>query len=97
MTTEALVPAAAEPAIVTAGGGEIILPQVIVDGGAGGGGEVPGILRGGGSPTRGRGRRTGWPWGSFSGRARREASGCATSRHSTSPPTFGPTPDRSPR
>ena len=31
MTTEALVPAAAEPAIVTAGGGEIILPQVIVD------------------------------------------------------------------
>ena len=33
MTTEALVPAAAEPAIVTAGGGEIILPQVIVDAG----------------------------------------------------------------
>ena len=29
--TEALVPAAAEPAIVTSGGGEIVLPQVIVD------------------------------------------------------------------
>ena len=33
MTTEALVPAAAEPAVVTAGGGEIVLPQVIVDAG----------------------------------------------------------------
>ena len=33
MTTETLVPAAAEPAIVTAGGAEIILPQVIVDAG----------------------------------------------------------------
>ena len=31
--TEALVPAAAEPAIVTSGGGEIVLPQVIVDAG----------------------------------------------------------------
>ena len=31
--TEALVPAAAEPAVVTAGGGEIVLPQVIVDAG----------------------------------------------------------------
>ena len=33
MTTEALVPAAAEPSVVTAGGGEIVLPQVIVDAG----------------------------------------------------------------
>ena len=33
MTTEALVPAVAEPAVVTAGGGEIVLPQVIVDAG----------------------------------------------------------------
>ena len=33
MTTEALVPAAAEPAAVTGGGGEIVLPQVIVDAG----------------------------------------------------------------
>ena len=31
MTTEALVPAAAEPAIATGGAGEIVLPQVIVD------------------------------------------------------------------
>ena len=46
MTTEALVPAAAEPAVVTAGGGEIVLPQVIVDAGPAGGGEVPGVLRG---------------------------------------------------
>ena len=33
MTTEALVPAAAAPAIATSGGGEIVLPQVIVDAG----------------------------------------------------------------
>ena len=33
MTTEALVPAAAEPAVVKSGGGEIVLPQVIVDAG----------------------------------------------------------------
>ena len=33
MTTEALVPAAAAPAVMTAGGGEIVLPQVIVDAG----------------------------------------------------------------
>ena len=33
MTTEALAPAAAAPAIATAGGGEIVLPQVIVDAG----------------------------------------------------------------
>ena len=33
MTTEALVPAAAEPAIAPSGGGEIVLPQVIVDAG----------------------------------------------------------------
>ena len=33
MTTEALAPAAAEPAIATGGGGEIVLPQVIVDAG----------------------------------------------------------------
>ena len=31
MTTEVLVPAAAESSVVTAGGGEIVLPQVIVD------------------------------------------------------------------
>ena len=33
MTTEALVPAAAEPAVATGGGAEIVLPQVIVDAG----------------------------------------------------------------
>ena len=33
MTTEALTPAAAEPAVVTGGGGEIVLPQVIVNAG----------------------------------------------------------------
>ena len=33
MTTEALVPAAAAPAIATGGGGAIVLPQVIVDAG----------------------------------------------------------------
>ena len=33
MTTEALVPAAAEPAVATGGAGEIVLPQVIVDAG----------------------------------------------------------------
>ena len=33
MTTEALVPAVSEPAVVTAGGGEIVLPQVIVEAG----------------------------------------------------------------
>ena len=33
MTTEALVPAAAEPAIAPSGAGEIVLPQVIVDAG----------------------------------------------------------------
>ena len=33
MTTEALVPAAAEPAIATGGAGEIVLPQMIVDAG----------------------------------------------------------------
>ncbi|MDE0460022.1 MAG: hypothetical protein OXI15_22260 [Chromatiales bacterium] len=31
MTTEALAPPAAEPAIATGGGGKILLPQVIVD------------------------------------------------------------------
>ena len=33
MTTEALAPAVAEPAITTSGGAEIVLPQVIVDAG----------------------------------------------------------------
>ena len=33
MTTEALVPAAAEPAVATGGGGKLVLPQVIVDAG----------------------------------------------------------------
>ena len=33
MTTEALVPAAAEPAIATSGGGELVVPQVIVEAG----------------------------------------------------------------
>ena len=33
MTTEALVPAAAEPAIAPSGAGEIVLPQMIVDAG----------------------------------------------------------------
>ena len=46
MTTEALVPAAAEPSVVTAGGGGIVLPQVIVDAGPAAVGAVPGVLRG---------------------------------------------------
>ena len=33
MTTEALVPAAGEPAVATGGAGEIVLPRVIVDAG----------------------------------------------------------------
>ena len=33
MTTEALVPATAAPAIATSGGGETVLPQVSVDAG----------------------------------------------------------------
>ena len=33
MTTDALVPAAAAPAIATGGAGEVVLPQVIVDAG----------------------------------------------------------------
>ena len=33
MTTEALAPTAAEPAIATGGAGEVVLPQVIVDAG----------------------------------------------------------------
>ena len=46
MTTEALAPAAAEPAIAPGGGAEIVLPQVIRRRGAVGGGAVPGVLRG---------------------------------------------------
>ena len=76
MTTEALVPAAAEPGAVTGGGVEIVLPQVIVDAGpsavarfleffAGrivraGGGAVPRVVRSPGSPA---GRRLPAPRG----------------------------------
>ena len=45
MTTEALMPAAAEPAIASAGAGEIGLPQVIVEAGPQAHGAVPGVLR----------------------------------------------------
>ena len=46
MTTKALVPAAAEPAVVTSGGGEIVLPRVIVDAGPAAVGRYIGVLRG---------------------------------------------------
>ena len=46
----------------------------------------------GGSRTRGRGRRTGGPWGSFSRGARREASASVPSPRSTWPPTSVLTP-----
>ena len=49
----------------------------------------------GGSRTPGRGRRTGEPWGNSWGGARREGSGCATSRRSTWPRTSGLTWPRS--
>ena len=62
MTTEALVPAAAEPAVVTGRGKGDRPAAGDRRGGAGGGG----------------GR-----WGSFSGGARREGSGSATSGRST--------------
>ena len=90
--TEALVPAAGEPAVATGG----VLPQVIVDA-AIGGGAVPGGSSRGGSRTRGRVRRTGGRWGNSSDGARREASGCAMSLRSTWPPTSGRTRDRSRR
>ena len=93
MTTETLVPAAVEPAIATGGGGEIVLPRVIVDAGPQATARFLEFFAGG-SRTRGRGRRTGGRWGNSSGGARREASGCATSRRSTSPPTSGRTPGR---
>ena len=79
MTTEALVPAAAEPVVVTAGGGEIVLPQVIVDAGPAAVGRYLEFFAGGGR------------WGNSSDGARREASACARSRCSTSPPTSGRT------
>ena len=71
--SEALVPAAAEPVVVTDRGADVVLPALIVDAG-----RMP--SRGfwsssrGGSRTRGRGRRTGGRWGSFWRGARREAS-----------------------
>ena len=46
MTTEALVPAAAEPAAVTSVGGELVLPQVIVDAGPAAVGRFLGVLCG---------------------------------------------------
>ena len=75
MTTEALVPATAAPAIATSGGGEIVLPQVIVDAGPGHG-AVSGVLRGADRERQNSGGvRAG---GQFLGGARREASGSAT-------------------
>ena len=90
MTTEALVPAAAEPAVVTSGGGEIVLPQVIVDAGSAAVARFLEFFAG-----RIANVRTRAVWGSFWRGARREVSGCATSLRSTWPPTSGPTPDRS--
>ena len=57
--------------------------------GAVGGGAVPGVLRRKDREREGRGRRTGGRWGNSWGGARREASGCATSRRSTWPRTSG--------
>ena len=50
-----------------------------------------------GSPTGGRGRRTGEPWGSSWRGARRGAWGSRRSRRCTWRPTSGPTPGRRPR
>ena len=95
MTTEALVPAAAEPAAVTGGGGEIVLPQVIVDAGPAAGGAVPGVLRGADREREDAGGVRAGRRAIPGGGARREGSGCATSRRSTWPPTSGRTPGRS--
>ena len=94
MTTEALAPAAAAPAIATGGVREIVLPQVIVDAGPAAVARFLEFFAGRIANARTRGRRTGGPSGNSSGGARREASGCATSRRSTWPPTSGPTPGR---
>ena len=63
----------AEPAVVTDRGADVVLPALIVDAGPD---AVARFLEffAGGSRTRGRGRRTGGPWGSFWRGARREAS-----------------------
>ena len=81
MTTEALVPAAAAPAIATSGGGEIVLPQVIVDAGPSAAARFLEFIAGRIANARTRaayGRAVGNSWGG----ARREGSGCATSRRS---------------
>ena len=96
MTTEALAPAAATPAVMTGRAGEIDLPQVIVDArlqaaarfleffaGADRERENAGGAEGG---------RSGNPWV-----CEARGSGCATSPRSTWPPTSGPIPGRPPR
>ena len=92
MTTEALVPAVAEPAVVIAGGGKIALPQGDRRRGAGGG-EVPGVLRGADREREDAGGVRAVGGSSFWRGARREASSCAPSRRSTWPPTSGPNRD----
>ena len=72
--SEALVPAAAEPAVVTDSGADVVLPALIVDAGPAAVAHGSWSSSRDGSRTRGRGRRTGGPWGSFSRGARREAS-----------------------
>ena len=94
MTTEALVPAAATPAVMTGSAGEIVLPQVIVDAGSQATARFLEFFAGriANARTRAAYGRSGNSWGG----ARREASGCATSRRSTWPPTSGPIPARFP-
>ena len=97
MTTDALVPAAAEPAIATGGRGEIVLPQVIVDAGPQATARFLEFFAGRIANARTR-AAYGRAVGQFlSGGARRDVSGCATSRRSTWPPTSGRTPGRPPR
>ena len=91
MTTEALVPAAAEPAIAPSGAGEIVLPQVIVDAGPSAVARFLEFFAGRIANARTR-AAYGRPSGNSSGGARREGSGCTTSRRSTWPPTSGTHP-----
>ena len=67
MTTEALVPAAGEPAVATGGAGEIVVPQGDRRRGAVGGGAVLGVLRGADREREDTVGVTGERWGNSSG------------------------------
>ena len=90
--SEALVPAAAEPAVVADGEADVGPAGADRQRGTGCRRAVSGVLRGADREPSGRGRRTGGRWGSISRGARREASASRRSRRSTWPPTSGPHP-----